>query len=145
MYVDVVDVVDIDTNVLYVYRNVDIVDICRYSIEVDTISVSGYTLYTVLSRDSAPPPAISVPVPPPVCPYKEISSALSPSYHCSLLSPVCGWVTALLSPGPCASCAPLSPADLTQPPQHTHIPLQIDTRTIVTLRGNQLTCFLGNY
>ena len=30
MYVDVVDVVDIDTNVLYVYRNVDIVDICRY-------------------------------------------------------------------------------------------------------------------
>ena len=59
MYVDVVDVVDIDTNVLYVYRNVDIVDICRYSIEVDTISVSGYT---VLSTDGASPPAISVPV-----------------------------------------------------------------------------------
>ena len=97
MYVDVVDVVDIDTNVLYVYRNVDIVDICRYSIEVYTISVSGYT---VLSRDSAPPPAISVPVPPPVCPYKEISSALSPSHHCPLLSPVCAQVTALLSPGP---------------------------------------------
>ena len=29
MYVDVVDVVDIDTNVLYVYRNVDIVDTAR--------------------------------------------------------------------------------------------------------------------